>query len=274
MPPARRFAVVVAWSGAAAFAVSLGWFLYCYLVVFEQPAAPGRVLPPLATNVLLFSVFALHHSLLARTGAKDVVRRLAPAELERSIYTWVSSVLFVAVCFWWQPVPGTLYELTGPARAAAWALQALGIAFTVRASQALDVLELAGVRAVERADQPRDPTHPPTLSTRGLYGFVRHPLYFAWALFVFATPVMTGTRAAFAVVSTAYLMIAIPFEERGLVQTFGSEYARYRERVRWRMLPGVGRLRGSLYLQPSVSISQCAWGPTPTRFAPRLPRLR
>ncbi len=68
------------------------------------------------------------------------------------------------------------------------------------------------------------------LSTRGLYGFVRHPLYFAWALFVFATPAMTGTRAAFAVISTAYLMIAIPWEERDLIATFGQQYEAYRRR--------------------------------------------
>jgi protein-S-isoprenylcysteine O-methyltransferase Ste14 len=70
-----------------------------------------------------------------------------------------------------------------------------------------------------------------------VYGFVRHPVYFAWALLMFATPAMTVTRAAFAVVSTAYLMLAIPWEERDLVATFGHEYEVYRHRVRWRMLP-------------------------------------
>ena len=89
-----------------------------------------------------------------------------------------------------------------------------------------------------RADTPSGPAEHPPLTTRGLYGFVRHPLYFAWALFVFATPTMTGTRAAFAVISTAYLMIAIPWEERDLVATFGQEYEAYRRRVKTRMIPG------------------------------------
>jgi protein-S-isoprenylcysteine O-methyltransferase Ste14 len=235
----RRLALVVAWTGAAAFAASLAWFLYCYLVVFGRPAAPGTIAAPLAVDALLFTAFALHHSLLARTRAKDAVRRLAPPELERSIYTWVASLLFGAVCFWWQPVPGTLYELTGPARAAGWLVQALGLVLTLHASRALDVLDLAGVRAVERAAEPPASVEPPLLNTRGLYGFVRHPMYFAWALVVFGTPVMTGTRAAFAVISTAYLMLAIPFEERSLVQTFGDDYLRYSEQVRYRMLPGV-----------------------------------
>jgi len=67
---------------------------------------------------------------------------------------------------------------------------------------------------------------------------VRHPLYSAWAMFVFATPTMTGTRATFAVISTAYLMLAIPWEERALAVTFGTDYETYRRRVRWRMFPG------------------------------------
>ena len=77
------------------------------------------------------------------------------------------------------------------------------------------------------------------LETPGLYGFVRHPFYFAWLLIVFGTPHMTMTRLTFAVMSTAYLAFAIPFEERGLIDVFGDEYRRYQRQVRWRMIPGV-----------------------------------
>jgi protein-S-isoprenylcysteine O-methyltransferase Ste14 len=68
---------------------------------------------------------------------------------------------------------------------------------------------------------------------------VRHPLYFGWTLVVFGTPAMTADRLVFAIVSTAYLAIAIPFEERSLIRHFGQQYERYRGRVRWRMIPFV-----------------------------------
>jgi hypothetical protein len=152
----KRFASIVAWTGAAAFALSLLWFVYCYLVVFGRPAPPSPIFPAIATNFLLFSIFALHHSVLARSRPKAMVRQMFAPELERSLYTWVASLLFIGVCAWWQPVPGVLYELSGPFRILAFTLQALGVVLTVRASRALDVLDLAGVRAVQRSDDARE----------------------------------------------------------------------------------------------------------------------
>jgi protein-S-isoprenylcysteine O-methyltransferase Ste14 len=144
-------------------------------------------------------------------------------------------VLFIAVCAAWQPVPGALYHVTGVFALAAYAVHVAGIVLTARGSARLDVLDLAGVRAVAPS---RPATHVP-LQTRGVYGFVRHPVYFAWVLMVIGTPHMTMTRLTFAVLSTAYLAIAIPFEERGLLDVFGSEYREYQKRVRWRMIPGI-----------------------------------
>ena len=232
-PPTIALAAVVAWAGAALFVVSLGWFLFAYLVLFGTPAPPGPVLAPVLMNTALFTVFALHHSIFARTGMKSWVRGVAPPVLERSIYTWVASALFIVVCWLWQPVPGELYRLQGPWRWVGIAAQAAGIVLTFLGSRALDVLDLAGVRAV----LPQRRAGP--LVTSGVFGLVRHPLYFGWALLVFGAPDMTATRAVFAIVSTVYLAVAIPWEERGLVATFGHAYEDYRRRVRWRMLPGI-----------------------------------
>ena len=231
--PSRR-ALVTAWGGAAAFAASLGYFLYAYLVRFGVTTANRAVWRPVLTDVALFSAFALHHSLFARTPLKVWVRSVASPLLERSLYTWVSSAMFAAVCWWWMPVPGELYRLEGYLRWLAWSIQAAGFLLTFLASRALDVLDLAGVRAVLTARSAHVP-----LKTSGVFAIVRHPLYFGWALFTFGSPDMTPTRALFAVVSTAYLALAIPWEERALMATFGPEYEAYRRTIRWRMLPGV-----------------------------------
>jgi methanethiol S-methyltransferase len=228
---------LVAWGGGTAFLASLLWFLYCYLVDFDRrPARP--LVRGLTLDVALFTLFAAHHSVLARSGPRRVVHQLVPAALERSLYTWVASILFVLVCTVWQALPGSFYSLQGLWRVVAYTVQLLGIVLTIQGSAVLDVLDLAGVRPVLAAQAGAPIRHVP-LETRGLYGFVRHPIYFGWALFVFGTPEMTATRAAFAVVSSGYLALAIPWEERSLVRVFGADYEAYRRKVRWRMLPGI-----------------------------------
>ena len=229
------------------FAASLGFFLYSYLVRFGRPADHPGLIVPVAIDGALFTFFALHHSLFARPfvkrwlfGGQTGVRpgsdpRLTP--LERPAYVWVASLLFIAVCAAWRPVPGELYHVTGVLALAAYAVHVAGIVLTARGSARLDVFDLAGVRAVS-ASSAAARSHVP-LQTRGVYGFVRHPVYFAWVLMVVGTPHLTMTRLTFAVLSTTYLAIAIPFEERGLLEVFGPEYREYQKRVRWRMIPGL-----------------------------------
>jgi protein-S-isoprenylcysteine O-methyltransferase Ste14 len=235
----RTVGILVAWLGGALFAASLIYAGHAYETRFgPMPAAAASsasVLPPALADLLLFTVFALHHSVFARTGAKAWLRRVIPAEYERTAYVWIASALFIVVCRAWQPVPGTLWAATGLTAVVLTGAQVVGVVLTIAASGQLDVLALAGIRQASASAGSRQPR----LVARGYYRFVRHPIYFAWLWLVWPTPVMTGTRFAFAVISTAYLAAAIPFEERALRREFGDDYGRYMRQVRWRMLPGV-----------------------------------
>jgi protein-S-isoprenylcysteine O-methyltransferase Ste14 len=170
---------------------------------------------------------------MARTGAKRWLLRVAPPPLERSIYVWIASLLFILTCAWWRDIPLVLYDVPWPWQGACRAAQLWGLWLTARSAGMIDPLELAGIRQVRGAVRPA------SFETKGPYRLVRHPIYFGWALMTFGTPLMTGTRLSFAAMSTAYLMLAIPFEERSLDETFGEDYRAYRQRVRWRMLPGL-----------------------------------
>jgi methanethiol S-methyltransferase len=230
-------ALLCAWTGGAAFVASLLVFLYLYGITYGRGSA-GPVRRAALIDILLFSVFALHHSLLARTGLKRRVTETVPDWLERSLYTWTASALFLIVCLAWQPVDGLLYTLHRMWRVAGYTAQVAGILLILTGSSAIDQLALAGIRQVLDARAGRTPPGL-SLKTSGAYGLVRHPLYFGWTLLVFGAPDMTGTRAVFAIVSTLYLAIAIPFEERSLVAAFGDAYRRYQRATRWRMLPWV-----------------------------------
>ena len=235
--------LVFAWLGAAAFAGSLSYFLFTFLVTFGGPSSldpSAGWWGPASMDVALFSAFALHHSLFARSGLKRWVRTTIPAGLERALYSWIASVLFILVCAAWRPVSGVVYSIPQPWNWIGYAAQAAGIVFTFFGARSLDVLDLAGVRQVMESQRtPSDgATHVP-LQTDGVYGVVRHPLYFGWVLLVLGAPHMTADRFTFALVSTLYIAVAIPFEERALEDTFGPDYARYRKHVRWRMVPGL-----------------------------------
>lgn len=222
------------WIGALAFALSLTSFVivFGYLLRVPAPATPDPVWPAIVFDVTLFTIFALHHSVMARTGAKAWLTRIVPAELERSVYVWIASLLFLGVCWLWRPLPGMAWSIGEPWRWAMYGIPIAGLVLTERASRFIGVWELAGVRQARR-DQPVE------FKVTGPFGLVRHPIYLGWVLMVFGLPDMTCSRLLFAVISTAYLVAAIPWEEAALVEAFGDKYRAYQRQVPSRLLPGV-----------------------------------
>ena len=236
----RAFAVI----GGLLFAGSLAYFLIRYRDFGEAIGSwTSQGWAAVAADVLLFTLFALHHSVFARTGIKALITARISEALERTTYVWLSSLLFVLTLWAWVPVPGTLWHVEG---LGAWLLHAGfagGLVLTAIAASALDPLELSGIRQAWNVGHPSrgaaDRGHDRALSTTGAYGLVRHPIYLGWALIVWSVPVMTGTRLVFAAVSTLYLVVAIPLEERQMRRTMGQPYADYARTVRWRMMPGI-----------------------------------
>lgn len=203
-----------------------------YFFRLDTPAPPeGTTLRNAVANVTLFTVFALHHSLMARSGAKRWITRAVPVHLERSVYVWIASLLFLAVCLLWQPLPGVIWQVRGPGVSLHLA-QLFGLALTISAARIVGVSELAGLK-------PPDPDRTVSFTTNGPFGLVRHPIYLGWILIVFATPTMTTGWLLFAVISTLYLVAAIPLEEASLVEQHGDAYRHYQNRMRWRLIPGV-----------------------------------
>jgi protein-S-isoprenylcysteine O-methyltransferase Ste14 len=220
------------WSGGAMFVASLALCAWWYLVVLARATA-ARGWAPVAADVLLFTAFGLHHSVFARDRVKRALDAIVPQRLARSVYVWTASVLLILVCALWQPVGGELYDVRG-GRAFAHALvQLVGIWLIVQSVRAIDPLELAGIRRSGQSSASD------TLQIGGPYRWVRHPVYLGWILAVFGVPHMTGDRFTFAAITSIYLVIAIPWEERSLGRTFARQYEEYRLKVRWRVIPFV-----------------------------------
>jgi methanethiol S-methyltransferase len=239
-----RLERVFVWAGGVIFVTSLAVCGYWYLIVWGRPVvhavrrgvhdryviAGGHVIPlrEIAIDVLLVTVFAAHHSIFARDRVKAWLADVVPARLLRSVYVWIAGLLLIVVCLAWRPIGGDLYDATGLRAAAHAAIQLAGVWIIARAVARIDPLELAGIRP---------PSVSGGLQTSGVYRWVRHPLYFGWVVAVFGTAHMTGDRLAFAAITTAYLVVAVPWEERSLMRTFGEDYARYSREVTSRMIP-------------------------------------
>lgn len=229
-----RAARLFAWTGAAVFCGSLLYFLFTYGITFTEIRAGAFTIGSVLADIVLFSLFAFHHSLFARGPVRAWVSRHVSPYLERSVYVWVASVLFILTCADWQYVQGVAWNVEG---AWAWLLhvaQLLGVVLTIRSAAMIDAFELAGIRQLAAT-----PPNEPEFTTRGPYGWVRHPIYAGWFLIVWPVALMTMTRLVFAAVSCGYLLAAIPLEERSLRATTAGAYERYMHAVRWKLVPYV-----------------------------------
>lgn len=228
----------VALAGALLAGLSLAVCVFSIAVTFALPAAPAGPAEQwraIGIDVALYTGFALHHSLFARTGLRARVARAVSPELERPAYVWIASLLLIGLCLCWQPVHGDAWAVRGTARVAIGGLQLLGLWIVLRASRALDLRDLVGLPSRQAASG----INGSPLDTAGPYGVIRHPLYAGCLLLVLATPEMTMTRLVFAVLTAVYIVLAIPFEERTLSATSGAAYRDYSRSVRWRLVPGI-----------------------------------
>lgn len=72
------------------------------------------------------------------------------------------------------------------------------------------------------------------LVTSGVYGYLRHPSYFGFFWWAVGTQVVVGNKictVAYAVVLWRFFKDRIVAEERFLVEFFGNEYVRFRQRM-------------------------------------------
>jgi protein-S-isoprenylcysteine O-methyltransferase Ste14 len=225
----------VVYSGGA-YVLFLASFVY--LIAFTMNLGPSHIsgpasLPPLAAaaiDLVLITVFSLQHSVMARPGFKAWWTRTVPQYLERSTYVLIGSVMVVLLVVAWQPVAGDLWNITGPGMYSLLALSLMGYLLVPLCSFITDHFELFGLRQVaEYAFGWKQPK--PEFKQSSLYKRVRHPMMVGWIVSFWATPHMTAGHLLFAATMTAYILIAIHFEERDLAERHGQAYRDYQARV-------------------------------------------
>ena len=193
--------------------------------------APGALVPSIVIDALLLSVFAIQHSVMARPAFKRVWTKVVPPSVERSTYVLLSSLALILIYWGWQPLPDPVWTVNNQNAALALnVLSGIGWSVVLISTFLISHFELFGLSQVWarfRGTQLPD-AH---FRTPLFYKFVRHPIYLGFTIAFWATPVMSQGHLLFAVATTAYMLIAITFEERDLVAHFGATYIEYRRRV-------------------------------------------
>jgi protein-S-isoprenylcysteine O-methyltransferase Ste14 len=223
----------------AAYAVFFATFLYliCFvgdlpfagITVDRGPEAPVTI--AIVIDVLLIALFGIQHSVMARQGFKRAWTRIVPVPAERSVYVLIASVALIILFTFWRPIEGTVWDARGTAlELPLWIAFAAGWAIVLVSTFLLNHFELFGLQQAWFHMRGREAA-PPQLRQPLFYKYVRHPLYSGFFLAFWATPHMTYGHLLLAAGMSAYMLIAIRYEERDLVGHYGDEYVRYRESV-------------------------------------------
>jgi len=220
---------------ATSYVIFLATFLYAIGFVgdFLVPKTidsghTGRVGRALAVNMILLGLFGLQHSLMARPAFKRVWTKVVPPTVERSTYVLFASLVLDLLFWLWEPLPGVIWDVKNSVGIVL--LQLLffaGWLIVLLSTYLINHFDLFGLRQVFLGDQYRHLN----FRTPVFYRVVRHPIMLGFIIAFWATPRMTVGHLVFAAVTTAYILVAIQFEERDLILYYGEDYANYRKHV-------------------------------------------
>ena len=186
--------------------------------------------------IIAIVVWGIVHSLLASLGFKELLRRSfgdGVMRFYRLFYNLFAVISFLPALYLMVSLPDQpLYRVPSPWSYLMRAGQGFSLLLLIVSVLQTDVLSFVGLRQLVEVQKPG------ALVTRGLYRFVRHPLYTFSLFILWLSPSMSLNSFIVYLALTIYILIGIIFEERKLLREFGQDYASYRAATPM-LIPGV-----------------------------------
>lgn len=185
----------------------------------------------LIIDAALLALFAVQHSVMARQWFKRAWTKIVPTAVERSTYVLFATAILALVMWQWRPVTAVVWDVENPTVQTVLRIFFFaGWGILLLATWLIDHFELFGVRQVlAHAGAMSPATY--RFKTPFFYKLVRHPIYLGFVIAFWSAARMTVGHMFFAIMCTAYMLVAIQFEERDLVRHYGDAYREYRGRV-------------------------------------------
>jgi methanethiol S-methyltransferase len=224
--------------GILSYLVFFGTFLYAIGFVANaivpksiDSGVEGSIATALVINLILLTIFALQHSVMARPGFKKAWTRLVPKPIERSVYVLFASSALILLFWQWRSMTGLVWNVENSiGRGVLYAIFVAGWLMVLLSTFMINHFELFGLRQVYYNSRGMESPEM-DFKTRAFYRFVRHPIMLGFIIAFWATPTMTAGHLLFAAVTTAYILVAIQFEERDLINHHGETYEAYKKQV-------------------------------------------